>query len=65
MIITQGERERGRDAGRGRSRLHAREPDLGLDPGSPGLCPGLKAGAKPLSYPGIPPRLHRNLNKVT
>ena len=42
-----------------------REPNVGLDPWSPGLCPGLKAGAKPLSYPGIPPRLHRNLNKVT
>ena len=27
---------------------------MGLDPGSPGLSPGLKAGAKPLSHPGIP-----------
>ena len=30
------------------------EPDAGLDPRSPGSCPGLKAGAKPLSHPGIP-----------
>ena len=30
-----------------------REPDVRLDLGSPGLCPGLKAGAKPLSHPGI------------
>ena len=29
------------------------EPDVGLDPGSPGSGPGLKA-AKPLSYPGCP-----------
>ena len=31
-----------------------REPDVGLDPGSPGSGPGLKAGAKPLSHPGCP-----------
>ena len=31
-----------------------REPDMGLDPGSPGSCPGPKADAKPLSHPGIP-----------
>ena len=26
----------------------------GLDPGTPGSCPGLKAGAQPLSHPGVP-----------
>ena len=31
-----------------------REPDSGLDPGTPGWLPGPKAGAKPLSHPGIP-----------
>ena len=31
-----------------------REPDMGFNPGSPGLCPGPKAGAKPLRHPGIP-----------
>ena len=31
-----------------------REPDVGLDPGSPGSCLGPKAGAKPLSHPRIP-----------
>ena len=31
-----------------------REPDVGLDPGSPGSCPGPKASAKPLRHPGIP-----------
>ena len=30
------------------------EPDVGLDPRSPGPCPGPKAGAKPLRHPGIP-----------
>ena len=28
--------------------------DVGLDPGTPGSCPELKAGAQPLSHPGIP-----------
>ena len=48
MIVTERERERerekerGRDIGRGRSRL-CREPDVGLNPGSPGSQPGLKA----------------------
>ena len=27
---------------------------LGLDPGTPGSCPGPKADAEPLSHPGIP-----------
>ena len=31
-----------------------REPDVGLNPRTPGPRPGLKAGAKPLSHPGIP-----------
>ena len=30
------------------------EPDVGIDPGSPGSGPGPKAGAKPLRHPGIP-----------
>ena len=33
-----------------------REPDVGLDPRIPGSCPELKAGTKPLSHPGIPPK---------
>ena len=36
------ERWRGRDTGRGRSRLHAGSL-VGLDPGTPGSCPGPKA----------------------
>ena len=31
-----------------------KQPDAGLDPGTPGSLPGPKAGAKPLSHPGIP-----------
>ena len=31
-----------------------REPDVGLDPRTPGSCPELKADAQPLSHPGIP-----------
>ena len=30
------------------------EPNVGLDPRTPGLRPRPKAGAKPLSHPGIP-----------
>ena len=30
------------------------EPDVGLDLGTPGSCPGLKADAQPLSHPGPP-----------
>ena len=47
------EKERGRGTGRGRSRLHAGEPHKGLDPGTPGLRPGPKAGPKPPSHAGI------------
>ena len=43
MTDTQRERER---------QAPCREPNMGLDPGSPGSRPGLKAGAKPLSHPG-------------
>ena len=39
-----------RDTGRGRrSRLYAREPDVGLDPGNPGSGPEPKAEAQSLS----------------
>ena len=52
---THTHREKQRHS-RGRSRLH-RELDAGLDPGTPGSCPRPKAGAKPLSHPGIPENL--------
>ena len=57
MIVTQREREREREAdtqAEGEAGSMHREPDVGLDPGSPGSCPRPKAGAKPLRHPGIP-----------
>ena len=47
------ERHRGRDTGRGKQ-APCWDPDMGLDPRSPGSHPGPKADAKPLSHPGIP-----------
>ena len=46
-------RERHRHRQREKQAPH-RELDVGLDPGTPGSCPRPKAGAKPLSHPGIP-----------
>ena len=41
---THTEKERGRDTGREREKqAPCRKPDMGLDPGSPGSPPGLKA----------------------
>ena len=48
------ERERGRDTGRGRGRLHAGSPTGNSILGLQDQAPGPKAGAKPLSHPGIP-----------
>ena len=49
------------EGGRGRQRHRqrekqapCREPNMGLDPRTPGSHPGPKAGAKSLSHPGIP-----------
>ena len=38
----------------GKKQAPHREPDVGLDPGTPGLCPEPKADAQPLSHSGIP-----------
>ena len=45
--------ERGRDLGRGRSRLSAGESDARLNPRTPGPCSEPKADTQPLSNPGI------------
>ena len=53
-------RERGREAetqAEGEAGSMHWEPNVGLDPGTPGSCPGPKADAKPLSHPGIPENL--------
>ena len=55
--MREREREREREWQRHRRRekqAPCQEPYAGLDP----RCPGPKAGAKPLSHPGIPPTLH-------
>ena len=54
VFIHETEREAETQAEGEAGSMH-REPDMGFDPGSPGLRPGPKAGAKPLRHPGIPP----------
>ena len=51
MIVTQREAETQAEGEAGS--MH-QEPDVGIDPGSPGSCPGPKAGAELLHHPGIP-----------
>ena len=53
MIVTEREREAETQAEGEAGSLH-REPDVGFDPGSPGLRPGPEAGTKQLCHPGIP-----------
>ena len=48
MRDTEAERERLR-----KKQAPCREPDMGLDPRTPGSCPGPKAGTKQLSHPGV------------
>ena len=47
------ERERGRDRQR-EKQAPCGEPNVGLDPRTPGSCPELKAGVKPLSHQRSP-----------
>ena len=51
MRDTQRERQRHRQR---EKQAPCREPHVGLGPGTPGSHPGPKAGARPLSHPGIP-----------
>ena len=51
MIVTEREAETQAEGEAGSTH---QEPDVGFDPGSPGLRPGPKAGAKLLRHPGIP-----------
>ena len=54
MIVTQREREAETQAEREAGSMH-REPDVGFDPGSPGLCPGPKAGTLQCSAGSLRP----------
>ena len=54
LFMRDTERERERQRHRQREKQDpCREPDVGLDPRSPGSHPELKADAQPLSHPGI------------
>ena len=55
MTVTQREEKRESETqAEGEAGSMHQEPDVGLDPGSPGSRPGPKTGAKPLRHPGIP-----------
>ena len=59
-------RDREREAQRHRQRekqAPCREPDVGLDPRTPGLHPEPKADAQQLSHPGVPGTLGSHLLK--
>ena len=51
MIDREREREREAET---QEEAPSLEPDVGLDPRTPGSRPRPMAGAKPLSHPGIP-----------
>ena len=54
--MTDTERERERQRHRQREKqAPCKEPDMGLDPWTPGITPWVEGGAKLLSYPGIYP----------
>ena len=54
LFMRDRERERERQRHRQREKqAPCRQPDGGLDPGTLGSRPGVKAGAKPLSHAGI------------
>ena len=42
LFIHERHRERERQKRQREKQAHCREPNMGLDPGSPGSCPGLK-----------------------
>ena len=54
MRDTEREREREAETQEEGEAGSCREPDVGLDPRTPGSGPGPKAGTKLLSHPGIP-----------
>ena len=51
MRDTHTERQRHRQR---EKQAPLREPDMGLDPGTPGSCPRLKAGVKSARHSGLP-----------
>ena len=53
LIIHERQRERQRHRQREKQAAYG-EPDVGLDPRTPGSPPEPKAGTKLLSHPGVP-----------
>ena len=60
LFMIDIERERERQRHRREKQAPCQEPDMGLDPRTPGSRPGPKAGVKPLRHPGIPKVLFVN-----
>ena len=54
------DRERQRHSQREKQDSH-REPNVGLDPGTPGSLPEPKADTQPLTHPGVPIMSHSKL----
>ena len=57
MIDTHRERERQRHSQREEKQAPCKEPDEGLETGNLESHPEPKAGAQPLSHPGVPRNL--------
>ena len=58
LFMRERERETDRQTDRHRERekqAPCREPNVGLDPGTPGSCPGPKADTQVLSHPASLP----------
>ena len=49
FFMIEKDRDRGRE-----KQAPCRQPDVGLNPRTPGSCPGPKADTQLLSHPGIP-----------
>ena len=70
MKDTHREKERERQRHRQREKqASCREPNVGLNPGTPGTGPGQRADAQPLSHPGIPSycliiKFYKNLDPI-
>ena len=54
LFMRDTDREGQRHRQREEKQASCKEPNVGLDPGTPGSRPELKTDAQPLSHPGIP-----------
>ena len=58
LFMRDTERERRQRHRQREKQAPCREPDVGLDPGTQGSHPELKADAQLLSHPGVPETYH-------